>query len=303
MLNCLYIIVGKSGSGKITLAKDLEARYGYKLAESYTDRPKRFMSETGHVFVSEDEFSALKGLIAVRKKEDGRYGLTHDMLDHSDLILLDPKGAEEVLNSYKTRPVHVIGVHADFKTRLRRMMRRGDNVREVSLRKTIDDADFMFYEDFCDVVINNGESYEDAYPERNGIVSIAKNIIDQFENQVWVCTDPDCFQYCRQVGLDSNQLPIFELAQVNAYVDGFCRVAHGYVHISDLDDEEIEELAKQYDWPASHLLGFNGWRYMAEAVFESGGTEYDLKTKYHSLQDAARALGNLIDVDVSTYLS
>lgn len=302
MLNCLYVIVGKSGSGKSALAKALNRKYGYAIAESYTDRPKRFMAEQGHIFMSKDEFSALKGLIAVRKKEDGRYGLTHDMLDRSDLVILDPAGTKEVLDTYHTRPVHVIGLHADFKARLRRMLRRGDEVKEVSLRNAMDDADYMSYEDFCDVVLNNGTAREKEDSDMDNIASVAKAIIDRFEGQVWVCTDSDCFQYRRQVGVDACQMPIFELAQVNAYGDDLYRVAHGYVYLNDLDDEEIEELAEQYDWSPSTLLGINCWC-MAEAVFESSGTEYDLKTEYHSLTDAAKALGELIGVDVSPYLA
>lgn len=303
MLNCLYIIIGKSGSGKNTLAKGLESRYGYKLAESYTDRPRRFKDETGHVFVSKDEFSALDGLIAVRKKGDGRYGLTLDMLDHADLVILDPAGAKEVLSIYKARPVHIIGVHSAFKTRLRRMMQRGDNVREVSLRNMMDDADFMFSEDICDVVLNNGAICEGTEPDPDRIITFTKNIIDQFEEEVWVCTDPDCFQFRRRLGLDLNRMPVFELAQVNACGDDLYRVAHGRVYFSDLDDEEIEELAEQYGWTASHLLGVDGWGYMAEAVFENESSEYNLEDKYHGLEAAAKALGKLIGVDVSPYLT
>lgn len=302
MLNCLYIIIGKSGSGKNTLAKYLECRYGYKLAESYTDRPRRFKEETGHVFLTKDEFSALEGLVAVRKKEDGRYGLTLEMLNCSDLVILDPAGAKEVLSTYKARPVHVIGVHADFRTRLRRMQSRGDEVRDVALRNMADDADFMFSEDICDVVLNNGAICGSQEPDMDRIATFAKHIIDQFEEQVWVCTDPDCFQFRRRLGLDLNQMPVFELAQVNLCGDGLFRIAHGRVYFSDLDDEEIEELAEQYGWTASHLLGVNGWGYMAEAVFENESAD-NLGDKYTSLEAAATALGDLIGVDVSPYLA
>ena len=46
---------------------------------------------------------------------------------------------------------------------------------------------------------------------------------------------------------------------------------------------------------------FNGS--LAEAVFESSATEYDTSEEYHSFKDAALAVGQLIGVDVSMYLS
>lgn len=303
MLNCLYIIIGKSGSGKNTLAKNLECRYGYKLAESYTDRPRRFASEEGHVFLTTNEFSAMEGLIAVRTKKDGRYGLTMSMLDQCDLVILDPEGAKEVLSTYKARPVHVIGVHAAFKTRLQRMQGRGDAIQNVELRSMMDDADFMFYEDICDVVVNSGTGCSDSESGVGRITSVAKSVIDQFEAQAWVCTDPDCFQFRRRLGVEINQMPVYELAQVNSYGEDLFRIAHGRVYLSDLDEEEIEALAKEYGWPPSSLLAPNGWDHMAEAVFESEVAEYNLGDKYTSLDAAAVALSKLIGVDVSRFLT
>ena len=51
----IYLIVGKSGSGKTTLVNELR-KYGYTSVESYTTRPKRFKNETGHTFITEEEF-------------------------------------------------------------------------------------------------------------------------------------------------------------------------------------------------------------------------------------------------------
>ena len=45
--NCLFLIVGASGSGKTTIANTLEERYGYKQIQSYTTRPKRYETECG----------------------------------------------------------------------------------------------------------------------------------------------------------------------------------------------------------------------------------------------------------------
>lgn len=56
----------------------------------------------------------------------------------------------------------------------------------------------------------------------------------------WVCTDPDCVQYRRQI-LDAGET-VFELAQVNQYGDSLFRVAHGHIYLDrDVDDDEVKQ--------------------------------------------------------------
>lgn len=57
-----------------------------------------------------------------------------------------------------------------------------------------------------------------------------------------------------------------------------------------------------YGWDEDDLYSdeFNG--ILAEVVFETSATEYDTSAEYNSFKAAMRALGQLIDVDVSKYL-
>jgi len=52
-------IVGESGSGKSMVANYIR-KYGFKLIESYTTRPRRSAIEGGHTFISESEFDKIK---------------------------------------------------------------------------------------------------------------------------------------------------------------------------------------------------------------------------------------------------
>lgn len=47
--------------------------------------------------------------------------MTEEMLDKSELIVLDYLGTQELLQTYTKRPVHVIGLHADTRTRIVRI--------------------------------------------------------------------------------------------------------------------------------------------------------------------------------------
>lgn len=52
----IVCIVGPSGSGKTHLATYLEDKYGIPMIESRTTRKRRSPNESGHTFVSDEEF-------------------------------------------------------------------------------------------------------------------------------------------------------------------------------------------------------------------------------------------------------
>lgn len=121
------------------------------------------------------------------------------------------------------------------------------------------------------------------------------------KRQGWVCTDPDCAQFRREAPKKGEK--VFELAQVNQYGCNLFRVAHGFIYLNeDVDEDEREILISMYGWDEDDLDSdeFNG--ILAEAVFETSATEYDTSAEYSSFKAAMRALGQLIDVDVSKYL-
>ena len=128
-----------------------------------------------------------------------------------------------------------------------------------------------------------------------------RRIFQNKKRKSWVCTDPDCAQFRREAPKKGEK--VFELAQVNQYGCNLCRVAHGFIYLNeDVDEDEREILISMYGWDEDDLDSdeFNG--ILAEAVFETSATEYDTSAEYSSFKAAMRALGQLIDVDVSKYL-
>ena len=53
----IYLIIGKSGAGKTTIADILETKYHLKQIQSYTTRPPRYDGERGHIFVTKKDFT------------------------------------------------------------------------------------------------------------------------------------------------------------------------------------------------------------------------------------------------------
>lgn len=157
-LKNLYLIVGRSGSGKTTIVNELCRRYGYVPLSSYTTRPKRSENEEGHEFISKEQFDALKGMLAYTKFNGFEYCATQEQTDHSDLYVIDPKGILFMLEKYHSdRPVKVIGIHVPTRELEQRMLARGDTPDMVKIRMENDEIMFGAMDDICDVIVRNDD--------------------------------------------------------------------------------------------------------------------------------------------------
>lgn len=96
----IYLIVGPSGSGKTMVANRLEEKYRLKQVLSYTERPPRFEGEGGHTFVTPEEFDKLKNLCAYTVFDGHRYGVPAEMVEVSDIYVIDPAGVAYMKEHY-----------------------------------------------------------------------------------------------------------------------------------------------------------------------------------------------------------
>lgn len=140
----IILLVGKSGTGKTTVAEIAEKRFGKKQVISHTTRPRRYEEETGHYFVTPEEFDGIRDdLVAYTKFDGNEYGATQQVVDQSDIYVIDPDGVRYFLNTYSgiKKPVCVI-LTADEETCARRMLRRGDAQADVRRRIKHDETAF-----------------------------------------------------------------------------------------------------------------------------------------------------------------
>lgn len=129
MCNPLFLFVGKSASGKTTIANVLEQKYEYKQVSSYTTRKPRYEGEIGHIFVNEEDFNNLGELAAYTYYNENHYGTTVEQLKECDVYVIDIPGVEDLLQKYKndTRPICIIYFDTTVYTRIHRMIDRGDS--------------------------------------------------------------------------------------------------------------------------------------------------------------------------------
>ena len=153
-MNNIYLIVGRSGSGKDTVVDYLCKHYGYKRIVSYTTRPPR-NAQDKHIFVTDEEFDRLKNIVAYTEYNGYRYCATAEQVEDADLYIIDPAGVEYFKRLYKgNKGVKVIGLLVADLLALRRMLNRGDSLKQVSERCQNDRIIFSNLPSICDCLIN-----------------------------------------------------------------------------------------------------------------------------------------------------
>lgn len=147
MCKCLYLFVGKSASGKTTIADMLEQTHGLVQVQSYCTRPPRYEGEIGHRFVSEEEFKNLGELAAYTFYNNHHYGTTFKQLEESSIYVIDVPGIEVLLKKLQnnTRPIRIVYFDAAVSTRIDRMVERDDSDMAIISRLHNDDTPNDWY--------------------------------------------------------------------------------------------------------------------------------------------------------------
>ncbi len=184
MLKNFYCIVGPSGCGKTTVSELLRDQFNLKLVDSYTTRAPRFEGETGHIFISTEEFKQLGKLVAYTKFDNNEYGVTEEAIDNNDIYVIDPAGIEYLKQNYSgNRHILVIGLSANIATVVDRMRNRGDQDDKILNRLVNDSQAFSNLNLISDIVIHTDNL------SANEVCKQVLAVINEFEgqklNQIW----------------------------------------------------------------------------------------------------------------------
>lgn len=150
----LFLFVGPSGSGKTTIANVMEKKYDYKQIQSYTTRKPRYEGETGHIFITEEDFNNLGELAAYTLYNSHRYGTTIDQINNSDIYVIDVQGIKTLLNNYKCdRMIYIFYFDTSVYTRINRMLERGDHDGKI-ISRLLEDEKYDWYKKIQEIVLD-----------------------------------------------------------------------------------------------------------------------------------------------------
>ena len=187
MSKYIFLIVGCSGSGKTTITEQLEQRYGLKSIQSYTTRPKRYEDESGHTFVSDEEFDKLTDMVAYTEFAGNRYCATAEQVENNDLYIIDPKGVDFFMKAYKgSKTPKIIFISSNLTTRYERMVERAETkgkshqeAIELSLTRIANDAS-----EFYDYI--QGQAWID-YVCKNNSNDKLEDVVDKIFDHISSC--------------------------------------------------------------------------------------------------------------------
>lgn len=137
----LFLFVGRSASGKTTIANMLENNDKLNQIQSYTTRLPRYENEPGHVFITNEEYDKLENIMASTVYNGSRYCTTLDQIKMADIYVVDVEGVRTLLDNYEllNRPIHIVLFEASTYCRIQRMLERGDSDTHVVGRLLVDE--------------------------------------------------------------------------------------------------------------------------------------------------------------------
>ena len=154
----LFCIMGRTCSGKTTLAKTVAATLHMKVLRSYTTRPMREGENehtSDHIFISENEVKLFQGKIAAYTEiNEYKYFVTKDMVMESDIYVIDPNGYKMLVDTVKRKNMKIklipIYIDVDVADQERRYRARGNTRNEFLERYKSEAEQFDKFEEEID---------------------------------------------------------------------------------------------------------------------------------------------------------
>lgn len=160
----LICLMGKTASGKDTLANKLCERTGLRQIISYTTRERRVNEGETHIFISDDEYKALEDsgqIAAFTQIGPYKYCCTINQLYENDIYVIDPIGVQHLreLNLPNLRLVTVYINTPDDVRKERALNNRGDDRHKFMKRDMAEREQFrtMLRNADFDYSVNNIE--------------------------------------------------------------------------------------------------------------------------------------------------
>jgi guanylate kinase len=156
----MLVLIGESASGKSTLQDLINKEFNHIKVVTYTTRPIRAGEEDGvsYHYISDEEFKQLEKqdfFVETAEYNGWHYGTPlNECSNYNDVnAVLTPAG----LRALERRGIHTLSIYlkVDRRSRLIKILNRGDDIEESYRRNLSDVGQFDGVEDEVDYVIDN----------------------------------------------------------------------------------------------------------------------------------------------------
>ena len=145
----IFAIMGHTGSGKTTLANELNEKFDVPVITTHTDRPMRdgevdgidyHFKEIGEI--TSDRYVCIREFWTVYRDESFVYGLLKEDIEKfkNCIIVVDPRGYKSLVDMFPLVSGFVLDVPKE--TLKERLITRGDDINEFYRRYESDSKDF-----------------------------------------------------------------------------------------------------------------------------------------------------------------
>ena len=179
MRQILITVAGRNSAGKSLIAKKVAEALGLNVVKSYATRKPRpeelqkGIENCDHIFVSDEEYDKLENITAETEINGARYCTTQEILDNSDIYVIDPKGIKDLKERCGSRyKLLQFYIYADADKRAARFVARGESKAKFESREQSEDEQFCDYENNhgWDIIIYNNWDIDTAVKTMLGYV-------------------------------------------------------------------------------------------------------------------------------------
>lgn len=164
-----FLVVGRSGSGKSSIVREVASQLDLKVVKSYTTRPPRpeeLAGNTDHYFISDEEVEQFKDDMAAYTEINGyKYFATKSEVDQCDIYVIDPNGVEDLKSRCGDEFKFItIYIRTSPDIAKKRAEKRGDDPQVYQSRIEKEDSQFKKFEHDMpwQFHILNNHSFEEA---------------------------------------------------------------------------------------------------------------------------------------------
>lgn len=193
MRQILITVAGRNSAGKSLIAKKVAEALGLNVVKSYATRKPRpeelqkGLENCDHIFVSDEEYDKLENITAETEINGARYCTTQEILDNSDIYVIDPKGIKDLKERCGSRyKLLQFYIYADADKRAARFVARGESKAKFEAREQSEDEQFLDYENShgWDIIIYNNWDIDTAVKTMLGYVKpIMTPVIEERQKQ------------------------------------------------------------------------------------------------------------------------